>query len=80
MDTEAQIATLKKVTVNLIAQGPDACKLFLLEAGITDPDNEMVGILLKECRRVKLQRNQYEEDLRLANREINRLRVELKIK
>lgn len=80
MDIYTQINTLKKVTANLISQGPDDCKLFLLEAGITDPDSEMVGILLKECRRVKLQRNQYEEDLRLANREINRLRVELKMK
>ena len=36
--------------------------------------------LSKECKRVKIQRNEYEQELLKANREIMKLRAELKMK
>lgn len=42
-------------------------------------DKDLIVKLKNECRRVKLQRNGYEEKLRLANREIIRLSAELKL-
>jgi predicted nucleotide-binding protein (sugar kinase/HSP70/actin superfamily) len=36
--------------------------------------------LMKECKRVKIQRNEYEIELRKAHKEIMKLRAELKLK
>lgn len=40
--------------------------------------DELIEYLKFECRRVKIQRNQYEEKLTLANRKINKLESEVK--
>lgn len=42
-------------------------------------DAELIEHLRSECKRVKIQRNQYEEKLTVANRKINTLEVELKM-
>lgn len=39
----------------------------------------VIDYLTSECRRVKIQRNEYEKELMCANREINRLRSELEL-
>lgn len=40
--------------------------------------DDLVTYLKLECRRVKIQRNQYEQKLMLANRRINKLEAENK--
>lgn len=42
-------------------------------------DAQLIEKLKNECKRIKMQRNLYEENLRRAHKEINRLSVELKL-
>lgn len=42
-------------------------------------DAELIEELKQELRRVKMQRNDYEQKLLMANRELNRVSTELKL-
>lgn len=42
-------------------------------------DNELIEVLKEECKRVKIQRNEYEQRLLKSERELNRVSAELKL-
>ena len=53
--------------------------IFLPEKKKNPSDKELIEYLKEECRRVKIQRNEYEQKLMTTTRELNRVQSELKL-
>jgi 20S proteasome alpha/beta subunit len=70
----------EKATMIEIGENPNGTRQDVIYRAIGIYADEVREMLSKECKRVKIQRNEYEEELRKAIKEIMRLRAELKMK
>lgn len=67
-------------TLKSIAENPNSTRQDVIYLAMEIYKDYAVTKLIEECKRVKIQRNEYEQLLMSANRENTKLRTYLKIK
>lgn len=70
----------EKATMQELGDNPNGTRQDVIYRAMDIYCESVRSELSKECKRVKIQRNEYEQELLKANREIMRLRAELKMK
>lgn len=70
----------EKATMISIGENPNGTRQDVVYKAMEIYTDEIRFELSKECKRVKIQRNEYEQELLKANREIMKLRASLKMK